>query len=161
MTVCPKCNTTLRSCTVDGMAATYCSTCHVTQSEPVVKAYTTPLKTFVEKREDTLAEALVMVGLPRPEREYRFAPPRRWRADIAYPERKVLIEVDGGIFTKGRHTRPQGFINDIEKRNEAQAMGYIVWVVPGHVDMLEAASEIATKLGGRIRGDGKQNGAAG
>ena len=37
------------------------------------------------------------VGLPPPVTEYRFHPERRWRADFAWPEKKLLVEVDGGV----------------------------------------------------------------
>lgn len=30
-----------------------------------------------------------------PEREYRFLPPRRFRADFAWPEAKLIVELDG------------------------------------------------------------------
>lgn len=39
---------------------------------------------------------------------------------------KILIEVEGGIWSGGRHTRGKGYIGDMEKYNEAAAMGYKV-----------------------------------
>lgn len=74
--------------------------------------------------EDLLFQHIKLVGLPTPEREYRFAPPRRYRADFAYPERKLLIEVEGGVWTRGRHTRGKGFTNDCEKYNLAALNGW-------------------------------------
>lgn len=59
--------------------------------------------------------------------EYRFHPTRKWRSDIALPHRMILIEIDGGVFTNGRHTRGKGFVNDMEKINEAQRLGYRVF----------------------------------
>ncbi len=50
-------------------------------------------------------------------REYRFAPPRKWRVDFAYPERSIAIEIEGGIHTQGRHVRGSGFEKDCEKYN--------------------------------------------
>ncbi len=58
-------------------------------------------------------------GLPLPEPEYRFAPPRRWRFDYAWPVQRLALEVEGGVWTKGRHTRGAGFLRDVEKYNAA------------------------------------------
>ena len=69
-------------------------------------------------------------GLPAPEREYRFDPLRRWRFDFAWPTHRVgvpiALEIDGGAWTQGRHTRGGGFIADMEKMNEAQLQSWIV-----------------------------------
>lgn len=56
--------------------------------------------------------------------EYRFAPPRRWRFDIAIPSHKIAIELEGGVFTGGRHTRGTGYLNDIEKYTAATLHGW-------------------------------------
>lgn len=61
-----------------------------------------------------------------PETEYRFAPPRRWRFDYCWPVQKIALEVEGGVWTRGRHTRGAGYLKDIEKYNAAQLAGYIV-----------------------------------
>jgi very-short-patch-repair endonuclease len=68
-------------------------------------------------------------GLPEPihDPEYRFAPPRQWRFDFAWPDVKVAVEFEGGIWIKGRHTRGRGFENDCEKYNEAAARGWRVY----------------------------------
>ena len=55
--------------------------------------------------------------------EYKFHPKRRWRIDFYLPEYGLAIELEGGIFTQGRHTRGSGFIGDIEKYNEITAAG--------------------------------------
>lgn len=70
-----------------------------------------------------LATDLERIGIPH-EREYRFAPPRKWRADFLLPG-KVLVEVEGGAWD-GRHTRGGGFIKDAEKYAAAARLGYIV-----------------------------------
>lgn len=59
-------------------------------------------------------------------KEFKFHPTRKWRFDYALPEYKVAVEIDGGVWTQGRHTRPQGYINDLEKFNEAAAMGWLI-----------------------------------
>lgn len=78
-------------------------------------------------------------------KEYRFHPVRQWRFDYALPMQKVALEVEGGVWTQGRHTRPQGFLGDIEKYNTATVMGWrVVRCVPDDlmtgktIDMLHA-----------------------
>ena len=65
-------------------------------------------------------------GLPEPTPEHRFAPPRRWRLDFAWPEHRVAVEVHGAVYRQGRHTRGGGFLKDREKMNTAQLMGWKV-----------------------------------
>lgn len=91
---------------------------------------------------------------PPHEREYVFHRARRWRFDFAWPWLKVAVEVDGGtrgaavichqcgcrvrartksgavgreLRIGGRHTRPEGFRNDAEKRNAAMMAGWRVF----------------------------------
>lgn len=72
---------------------------------------------------------------PMLERELRFAPPRRWRFDFACPDAWVAIEVDGGAYTQGRHTRGKGYENDCEKLNAATVLGWAVFrVTPGMIE---------------------------
>ena len=59
--------------------------------------------------------------------EYRFHPVRLWRFDGAFPDRKIAVEIDGGVWTAGRHVRGKGFIADQEKMNEAQLLGWTVY----------------------------------
>lgn len=60
-------------------------------------------------------------------KEFKFHPKRRWRFDYAIPEHRIALEVEGGVWTGGRHTRPQGFLGDIEKYNTATLMGWRVF----------------------------------
>ena len=60
------------------------------------------------------------------QKEYRFHSVRKWRFDYAFPSLKVAVEVDGGIWTGGRHNMPVGYINDMEKLNTAASMGWLV-----------------------------------
>lgn len=56
--------------------------------------------------------------------EYRFDPVRRWRLDFAFPELRLGIEVEGGIWTQGRHTRGTGYEKDLEKYNALTLAGW-------------------------------------
>jgi very-short-patch-repair endonuclease len=58
--------------------------------------------------------------------EYRFHPTRKWRFDFAWPAQKVAVEVEGGVYGRGRHVRPAGFIADCEKYNTAAHDGWLV-----------------------------------
>lgn len=65
--------------------------------------------------------------LPMPTPEYKFHPERRWRFDWCWPDYKIALELEGGVWIKGRHTRGAGFIKDMEKYNAAAARGYRVF----------------------------------
>lgn len=67
-------------------------------------------------------------GLPLPERELAFAKAvgRKWRFDFAWPKHKLALEVEGGVFTGGRHTRGKGFLGDMAKYNAAVSLGWRV-----------------------------------
>ncbi len=58
------------------------------------------------------------------ETEYKFIKDRRFRFDIALPKYQIAIEFEGGIFARGRHTRPLGYANDCKKYNLATMHGW-------------------------------------
>lgn len=88
------------------------------------------------KRKDSIAELLLAKHLKELgisfEREWRFHPQRKWRFDFALctVNRDIptsyAIEIDGGIWTNGRHTRGKGFEADLRKLNEALRFGWNV-----------------------------------
>ena len=59
-------------------------------------------------------------------KEFKFHPKRKWRFDYAFPFLMIAVEVDGGVWTGGRHINPAGYINDMEKLNTAASMGWLV-----------------------------------
>lgn len=68
------------------------------------------------------------LGGPALTAEHHFAAPaRRWRFDRAYLPAKVAVELEGGVFCGGRHTRGAGYEKDCEKYNAAVALGWRVW----------------------------------
>lgn len=88
-----------------------------------------------------------LCSLPRPEREFRFCPPRRWRFDFAWPSEKIAVEIEGGTWTNGRHTRGRGFEQDCEKYNEAVLLGWRVLRFPtAAVESGQAAAVVARLL---------------
>ena len=72
----------------------------------------------------TASALFVQLGLPQPLAEHRFHPIRRWRFDYAWPDHKIALEVEGGVWTGGRHTSSVGFIKDMEKYNAAACLGW-------------------------------------
>lgn len=74
------------------------------------------------------------LGLPVPVPEYRFHPTRKWRLDYAWPDRRLALEVEGGIWMRGRHTRGSGFRKDMEKYNTLAIAGWrLLRVCPADV----------------------------
>lgn len=61
-------------------------------------------------------------------REFVFIPGRRFRSDFYLPKWNLLIEIEGGIFKKGRgksrHTTPLGYHRDCIKYSLATMLGY-------------------------------------
>ncbi len=66
------------------------------------------------------------LGLPTPVPEFRFHTSRRWRFDWCWVERKIALEIQGGIWTSGRHVRGAALLDEYEKLNEAAILGYRV-----------------------------------
>lgn len=72
-------------------------------------------------------------GLPTPETEVVFAPPRKFRADYLFRSipncRGVIVEREGGLFAKGRagmaHARPTAILRDMARSNLAQLLGFV------------------------------------
>lgn len=86
----------------------------------------------LEKR---LLEAVKAAGLPQPLREVPVIPGRRYRFDFCWPAddptpdyRGVLVEVQGGIWAKGKsgHSSGRGIQRDCEKLNLATLHGWRV-----------------------------------
>ncbi len=85
------------------------------------------------------------------EAEYRFHPVREWRFDYAIPRAKVAIEVEGGVWNHGRHTRPEGYLRDLEKYNEAAACGWLlIRTTPAELLTVKTLRLVARAVGQRI-----------
>lgn len=56
--------------------------------------------------------------------EFKFHPKRRWKFDYCYTREKLAIEIEGGIWIRGRHNSPKGFKKDMDKYNHATLLGY-------------------------------------
>lgn len=93
----------------------------------------TPADALKRERSKAAREALAKMmawqlhaaGLKH-EREHLFHGVRKWRFDFAFPDRKLALEVDGGTWTGGRHTRGTGYEEDCRKFAEAAILGWRV-----------------------------------
>jgi uncharacterized protein DUF559 len=83
-------------------------------------------------------------GGPEPMREWPVAAGRRWRFDFAWPNAKVAVEVDGGTFIRGGHSRGKGQQRDAEKMNAATCLGWRV--LRFTTDMIEAELGFSTAV---------------
>ncbi len=102
--------------------------------------------------EHALYVRLDRAGLPPGEGQYRFVPGRLYRFDRAWPAHLVAVEIQGGLWVNGAHSRGSGVERDCVKLSIAAALGWRV--LPVSKAMIEdgtAVRLIAQALG---RGDG-------
>lgn len=69
---------------------------------------------------------LIAHSIPPAKQEYLFCPDRKWRFDFAWPGMMLAVELEGAIWTNGRHSRGPGILNDMEKYNWAVVHGWRV-----------------------------------
>lgn len=65
-------------------------------------------------------------GIPSPEQEFKFMDKRKFRFDFAWIDEKLAVEIEGGVWIQGRHTRGSGYVKDMEKYNLAAEAGWRV-----------------------------------
>lgn len=75
--------------------------------------------------EDLLATHLEELGEAF-QRQYLYVPGRKYKADFALLQYKLLVEVQGGIYSKQAHGSVQGIIRDNERLNLASMLGWRV-----------------------------------
>jgi very-short-patch-repair endonuclease len=84
------------------------------------------------------------------ETEYRFdarPKPRNWRFDFAFVRQLIAVEVEGGVWSNGRHTRGSGFVADTEKYNQATLQGWrLLRYTPDAIESGQAVREIEQML---------------
>lgn len=63
-------------------------------------------------------------NVPAPKTEWQFHPERKWALDYAWPEKRIALEIEGGVFIGGRHTSGMGFAADMVKYNQLTLLGW-------------------------------------
>ncbi len=91
-------------------------------------------KEHVDRWPLVLRDQIAAAGLPVPFREHLFHESRNFRIDLAYPDLKLGIEIDGAVHRiKGR------FLSDLQKHNELTLAGWRwIRVTPPQVQSGEA-----------------------
>lgn len=93
--------------------------------------------------EAQLERDLVLLGLPSPNREHPVVSGRRWRFDLAWPVRRIAVEVQGGTrWGRSRHSKGEGYENDCRKLLAAQMDGWIVIYVTSRMVKSGEAQEL-------------------
>lgn len=114
---------------------------------------------------ELLTKQVCMVSLPPPVRELRFAAEsvggvgkgirsrlaesglRDWRFDLAWPAQLLAVEVDGGGFVNGGHSRGAHMESDCAKISTAVSMGWrVMRVTPRQVKNGEALRWVESAL---------------
>lgn len=86
-------------------------------------------------------------NIEAPVRELVFHGERKWRFDFAWPDRKIAVEIEGGAWSRGRHTRGAGFREDCIKYGEAFRLGWTVLrVMPEQITSGLAADWLAARF---------------
>ena len=99
--------------------------------------------------EDTLAFQLRALGITGWTREYRWHAAVAWRADFAFPAAKLLVEIEGGTYIAGRHSRGAEFAKDCLKYAAALLDGWgVLRFTTEHVTDGWAVDIIALALAG-------------
>ena len=68
---------------------------------------------------------------PKLIKEHKFHPTRRFRIDY-FHESGVAIEIEGGIWIRGRHNRGMGFLSDMQKYNLMSERGILLFRLPAN-----------------------------
>ena len=89
--------------------------------------------------------ALLWPEHPTLEEQYHYASPRKHRADFAHVPSRLLIELDGGVFTRGAHGSVSGILSDMERSRLASAHGWRVFRV-GRKELTEKPAEVVEQL---------------
>ena len=112
-----------------GSIATIAPKCSV-KPKPKEKDALKPVKIAKKKPEPKglkyIKDELALAGF-KVLTEFQFAKPRKFRADIKISHSNILIEYEGLVSSKSRHTTLTGYTNDCDKYNLATSLGYKVY----------------------------------
>jgi hypothetical protein len=81
--------------------------------------------------------------------QHVFHPQRKWAFDFSWPRYKIALEVNGGTYMRGRHSRGAGQRKDYEKWSEASLLGWLLILVDSkdvskkvHIERIQRAMEV-------------------
>ena len=100
-------------------------------------------------RDKVFLAVLRQQKVAEPVAEATFHPERKWRWDWSWPAQKVALEVQGGIWAKGRsaHSSGTGLRRDMEKFSAAACLGWrILLVEPNQLATIGTATAIRQAL---------------
>ena len=82
-------------------------------------------------------------------REHVYVPGRRFRADFAWPDQHLLLEVQGGVFAgKSGHSGIAGILKDCDRANAAAIAGWrVLRVTAAHIRTGVALRVLRAALG--------------
>lgn len=101
----------------------------------------------MSEAEELLAFQLTAAGLTGFVRQFRYVPGRKFTADFAYTKRRLLIHVDGGVYSRRAHGSITGILADMQRQNLATLGGYLsLRVTPQQVQSGEALKLIEVAL---------------
>jgi very-short-patch-repair endonuclease len=100
--------------------------------------------------EDIFAAQLDAVGLDGYVREYQAIPGRKFRFDFAWEKERLLVEINGGTYTRGGHSTGLGIKRDYIKQNLCQLAGYKLLTFDSDMVKSGQALDFTEKM---LRGD--------
>ncbi len=102
--------------------------------------------------EETFALQCRAYGLA-PVREYKFHPDRKWKADFAFPQHRLLVEIEGGTEGRSRHRSDEGYEGDCLKYNAAALLGWHVLRYTTQIAKSAVAIDQVRAFIGKRKGD--------
>ena len=102
----------------------------------------------MSKLEEEMLRLINEASLPAPVQEYKAIEGRRFRWDFAWPDARILLEVQGGTWmARGGHNSGSGVSRDCEKANLANLDGWnCLAVTRDHIKSGEAIQWVTTAL---------------
>ena len=95
--------------------------------------------------EDLFAMQLDAAGLGGYVREFQAIPGRKFRFDFCWRPARLLVEINGGTYTKAAHSTGGGIARDYEKIRLAQDCGWKVYPFDGRAVKSGEAVEVVRK----------------